>query len=324
MPPDSQPRKVMGGGFRSHNPTSRGGGGSGGLAPQQPTSSAAAAASAAASSGSVSGGAIVIAAAGGRVKSEQELKAELDHAKKEREYIENLSAQVILTHSNRRHRHLRHLHSPSLSFPSAPSTPSPAPSNVSWKGQSRCTPFMSWPTGSAANTSKCALRLADHAPTELFPFSSSTAQQTIQQAAPIPKIENLNVDGALFPTIHSTPLAGEAPGDGAQGSQGRRSRPCPCRPAFPPPKSLDLLAACRAALPRASLRARRAQDAEGGCRRHPHTTERISDHAEGRLIAHRRAAATAAAAPVDPSDPSCSQRRRRRPAGALRSQVPKP
>jgi len=88
MPPDAQPRKVMGGGFRSHNPTSRGGGGSGGLAP---TSSAAAA-----YSGSVPGGASGIAAAGGRVKSEQELKAELDHAKKEREYIENLSAQVFL------------------------------------------------------------------------------------------------------------------------------------------------------------------------------------------------------------------------------------
>ena len=90
MPPDAQPRKVMGGGFRSHNPTSRGGGGSGGLAPQQTTSSAAA------YSGSVPGVANGIAAAGGRVKSEQELKAELDHAKKEREYIENLSAQVFL------------------------------------------------------------------------------------------------------------------------------------------------------------------------------------------------------------------------------------
>lgn len=90
MPPDAKPRKAMGGGFRSHNPSSKGGG-AGGLVPQQEQPSSAAASS---SSRQVAGGSGGIAALGVRVKSEQELKAELIHAKKEREYIENLSAQV--------------------------------------------------------------------------------------------------------------------------------------------------------------------------------------------------------------------------------------
>ena len=120
---------------------------------------------------------------------------------------------------------------------------------------------------------------------------------------------------------HSTPPAGDASGDGAQGPQERRSRPCHCRPVHPPPKGLDILASCHAALPRTSLRARRAQDAEGGRRRHPHSEGRIGNDAEGGLIACWGAAT--APALVDPSDPSRSWWRRGRLAGGLRGQVPK-